>query len=84
MANDEVGTIGDASYLNSVLMGFEPYITVKYYDALKDSIESTKKQVTINTVAGYAQFEHVNLNTANLLVDEYNEIISQLETGVYL
>ena len=84
LANDEVGTIGDASYLNSVLMGFEPYITVKYYDALKDSIESTKKQVTINTVAGYAQFEHVNLNTANLLVDEYNEIISQLETGVYL
>lgn len=84
LANDEVGTVGDSSYLNSVLMGFEPYITVKYYDSLKDSIESTKKQVTINTVAGYAQFENVKLNTANLLVDEYNEIISQLETGVYL
>lgn len=84
LANDEVRTVGDASYLNSVLMGFEPYITVKYYDALKDSIESTKKQVTINTVAGYAQFENVKLNTANLLVDEYNEIISQLENGVYL
>ena len=83
-ANDEVGTIGDNSYLNSVLMGFEPYITVKYYDSLKDSLESTKKQVTINTVAGYATFENVNLNTANLLVDEYNDIISQLENGVYL
>ena len=65
-------------------MGFEPYITVKYYDSLADSINSTKKQVTINTVNGYAQFENVKLNTANLLVDEYNEIISQLETGVYL
>ena len=84
LANDEVGTVGDSSYLNSVLMGLEPYITVKYYDSLADSINSTKKQVTINTVAGYAQFENVNLNTANLLVDEYNEIISQLETGVYL
>ena len=84
LANDEVGTIGDYSYLNSVLMGFEPYITVKYYDSLKDSIESTKKQVTINTVNGYSQFENVNLNTANLLVDEYNDIISQLENGVYL
>lgn len=84
LANDEVGTVGDSSYLNSVLMGFEPYITVKYYDSLADSINSTKKQVTINTVNGYAQFENVSLNTANLLVDEYNEIISQLETGVYL
>lgn len=84
LANDEVGTVGDNSYLNSVLMGFEPYITVKYYDSLKDSIESTKKQVTINTVAGYSKFENVNLNTANLLVDEYNDIISQLENGVYL
>lgn len=84
LANDEVGTIGDSSYLNSVLMGFEPYITVKYYDSLTDSIESTKKQIVINTVAGYAQFENVNLNTANLLVDEYNDIVSQLENGVYL
>lgn len=47
LANDEVGTVGDSSYLNSVLMGFEPYITVKYYDSLNDSINSTKSRLLL-------------------------------------
>lgn len=84
LANDEVGTIGDTSYLNNVLMGLEPYITIKYFDPLNVPVNSTTEQKTIGDVTGFAQFENVNLNTANLLVDEYNEIVSQLETGVYL
>ena len=47
-------------------------------------INNTQKPVTIGDVTGYAQFENVDLNTVNLLVDEYNKIISELETGVYL
>ena len=47
-------------------------------------MNDTKESVTIGDVTGYAQLENVDLNTANLLVDEYNEIISELETGVYL
>ena len=47
-------------------------------------MNDTKERVTIGNVRGYSQFENVDLNAANLLVDEYDEIISQLETGVYL
>lgn len=84
LANNEVNTIGDASYLNTVLMGFDPYVTIKYFEPLNVPINNTVESKRIGDVTGYAQFENVNLNTANLLVDEYNDIISQLENGVYL
>lgn len=66
------------------LYGFEPYFIINSTRTVEIPVNDTKELVTIGNVTGYAQFENVNLNTANLLVDEYDEIISQLETGVYL
>lgn len=85
LANDEISTIGDLSDLNTVLMGLEPYVTVKYFNPLNVPVNNTTEQKRIGDVTGFAQFENVNLPTNNsMLVDEFNEIISQLENGVYL
>lgn len=85
LANDEISTIGDLSDLNTVLMGLEPYITVKYFDPLNVPVNNTTEQKRIGDVTGFAQFENVNLSTNNsMLVDEFNEIVSQLANGVYL
>lgn len=85
LANDEISTVGDLSDLNTVLMGLEPYVTVKYFEPLNVPVNNTTEQKRIGDVTGYAQFENVDLSTSNsILVDEFNDIISQLETGVYL
>jgi hypothetical protein len=85
LANDEISTIGDLSDLNTVLMGLEPYVTVKYFDPLNVPVNNTTEQKRIGDVTGFAQFENVNLTTTNsMLVDEFNEIVSQLSNGVYL
>lgn len=85
MTNDEISTIGDLSDLNTVLMGLEPYITVKYFEPLNVPVNNTTEQKRIGDVTGFAQFENVNLTTTNsMLVDEFNEIVSQLANGVYL
>lgn len=85
LANDEISTVGDLSDLNSVLMGLEPYVTVKYFEPLNVPVNNTTEQKRIGDVTGYAQFENVDLSTTNsMLVDEFNDIVSQLETGVYL
>lgn len=85
LANDDISTIGDLSDLNTVLMGLEPYITVKYFEPLNVPVNNTTEQKRIGDVTGFAQFENVNLSTNNnMLVDEFNEIISQLANGVYL
>lgn len=85
LANDEISTIGDLSDFNTVLMGLEPYITIKYFEPLNVTVNNTTEQKRIGDVTGFAQFENVNLTTTNsMLVDEFNEIVSQLETGVYL
>lgn len=85
LANDEISTVGDLSDINTVLMGLEPYITIKYFDPLDVPINNTTEQKRIGDVTGFAQFENVDLSTTNsMLVDEFNEIISQLENGVYL
>ena len=85
LANDEISTIGDLSDLNTVLMGLEPYITIKYFDPLNVPVNNTTEQKRIGDVTGFAQFENVNISTTNsMLVDEFNEIVSQLENGVYL
>lgn len=85
LANDEISTIGDLSDLNTVLMGLEPYITVKYFEPLNVPVNNTTEQKRIGDVTGFAQFENVNLTTTNsMLVDEFNEIVSQLGNGVYL
>lgn len=85
LANNEIGTIGDLSDLNTVLMGFEPFITIKYFDPLNVPVNNTTEQKRIGDVTGFAQFENVDLSTTNsMLVDEFNDIVSQLESGVYL
>lgn len=85
LANDEISTIGDLSDLNAILMGLEPYITIKYFEPLNVPVNNTIEQKRIGDVTGFAQFENVNLSTNNnMLVDEFNEIVSQLANGVYL
>lgn len=85
LANDEISTIGDLSDTNTVLMGLEPYVTVKYFEPLNVPVNNTTEQKRIGDVTGFAQFENVNLTTdSNMLVDEFNEIVSQLANGVYL
>ena len=85
LANDEISTVGDLSDLNTVLMGLEPYITIKYYDPLNVPVNNTTEQKRIGDVTGFAQFENVELTTTNsMLVDEFNEIVLQLGNGVYL
>ena len=85
LANDEISTIGDLSDNNTVLMGLEPYVTVKYFEPLNVPVNNTTEQKRIGDVTGFAQFETVNLSTNNsMLIDEFNEIVSQLENGVYL
>jgi hypothetical protein len=85
LANDEISTIGDLSDTNTVLMGLEPYINIKYFEPLNVPVNNTTEQKRIGDVTGFSQFENVNLTTdSNMLVDEFNEIVSQLANGVYL
>ena len=82
--NSNIYKIGGDDWNEQILMGIEPYVILNYTDSINAPINNTQKNVTVKDVTGFAQFENVNLNAANLLVDEYNEIVSQLETGVYL
>ena len=83
-ANESLKLIGDDDFNELNLYGFEPYFIVESTTTVETPVNDTKERVTIGNVTGYSQFENVDLSTANLLVDEYNEIISELETGVYL
>lgn len=83
-ANENLKLVGNDDWNELNLYGFEPYFIVESTTTVEKPVNNTQENVTINSVTGFAQFENVNLNTANLLVDEYDEIISQLETGVYL
>lgn len=82
--NSNIYKIGGDDWNEQILMGIEPYVILNYTDSINAPINNTQENVTISDVTGFAQFENVDLNTVNLLVDEYNEIVSQLETGVYL
>lgn len=85
LANDEISTIGDLSDTNTVLLGLEPYVTVKYFEPLNVPVNNTTEQKRVGDVTGFAQFENVNITTdSNMLVDEFNEIVSQLSNGVYI
>ena len=83
-ANENFKLVGNDDWNELNLYGFEPYFIVESTTSINVPVNDTQENVTINAVTGFAQFENVNLNVANLLVDEYDEIISQLETGVYL
>lgn len=80
----ELNLVGDEQWDEQILFGLEPYVLITQNKTLTPPVNNTQENVTIGDVTGYAQFENVDLNTVNLLVDEYNKIISELETGVYL
>lgn len=80
----ELNLVGGEQWDEQILFGLEPYVLITQNQTLTPTVNNTQENVTIGDVTGYAQFENVDLNTVNLLVDEYNKIISELETGVYL
>lgn len=80
----DLNVVGGEQWNEQILYGLEPYVLITENLTVDVPINNTQENVTINSVTGFAQFANVDLNTANLLVDEYNEIVSQLETGVYL
>ena len=80
----DLNVVGGEQWNEQILYGLEPYVLITENLTVNVPVNNTQENVTINNVTGFAQFANVNLNTANLLVDEYDEIISQLETGVYL
>lgn len=81
---NELNLVGGEQWDEQILFGLEPYVLITQNQTLTPPVNNTQENVTIGDVTGYAQFENVDLNTVNLLVDEYNKIISELETGVYL
>ena len=80
----DLNVVGGEQWNEQILYGLEPYVLITENLTVDVPVNNTQENVTINAVTGFAQFANVNLNTANLLVDEYDEIVSQLETGVYL
>lgn len=80
----DLNVVGGEQWNEQILYGLEPYVLITENLTVNVPVNNTQENVTINAVTGFAQFANVTLNTANLLVNEYDEIISQLETGVYL
>lgn len=80
----ELNIVGGTQWDEQILYGLEPYVIITQNTTINKPVNNTQECVTIGDVTGYAQFENVDLNTVNLLVDEYNTIISELENGVYL
>lgn len=80
----DLNVVGGEQWNEQILYGLEPYVLITENLTVNVPVNNTQENITVKDVTGFAQFENVNLNAANLLVDEYNEIVSQLETGVYL
>ena len=80
----DLNVVGGEQWNEQILYGLEPYVLITENLTVNVPVNNTQENVTVKDVTGFAQFENVNLNTANLLVDEYNDIVNQLETGVYL
>ena len=80
----ELNIVGGTQWDEQILYGLEPYVIITQNTTVNKPVNNTQESVTIGDVTGYAQFENVDLDTVNLLVDEYNTIISYLENGVYL
>lgn len=80
----DLNVVGGEQWNEQILYGLEPYVLITENLTVNVPVNNTQENVTLKDVTGFAQFENVNLNAANLLVEEYNDIINQLETGVYL
>lgn len=83
--DNDLNIVGGDQWNEQILYGLEPYVLITENLTVDVPVNNTQENVTINSVTGYAQFENVNLSANNtMLVDEFNEIVSQLENGVYL
>lgn len=80
----ELNVVGGQQWDEQILYGLEPYVLITENLTVNVPVNNTQENVTVKDVTGFAQFENVNLNAANLLVDEYNDIIYQLEKGIYI
>jgi hypothetical protein len=80
----DLNVVGGEQWNEQILYGLEPYVLITENLTVNVPVNNTHENVTVKDVTGFAQFENVNLNAANLLVDEYDDIVNQLETGVYL
>lgn len=80
----DLNVVGGEQWNEQILYGLEPYVLITENLTVNVPVNNTQENVTVKGVTGFAQFENVNLNSANLLVDEYNDIINQLENGIYL
>lgn len=80
----ELNVVGGQQWDEQILYGLEPYVLITENLTVNVPVNNTQENVIVKDVTGFAQFENVNLNSANLLVDEYNDIINQLEKGIYL
>lgn len=80
----DLNVVGGEQWNEQILYGLEPYVLITENLTVNVPVNNTQENVTVKDVTGFAQFENVNLNRATMLYDEYNEIISQLEKGVYL
>ena len=80
----ELNIVGGTQWDEQILYGLEPYVIITQNTTINKPVNNTQESVTIGDVTGYARFENVDLDTVNLLVDEYSTIISELENGVYL
>lgn len=80
----ELNIVGGTEWDEQILYGLEPYVIITQNTTINKPVNNTQESVTIGDVTGYARFENVDLDTVNLLVDEFNTIISELENGVYL
>ena len=80
----ELNIVGGTQWDEQILYGLEPYVIITQNTTVNKPVNNTQESVTIGDITGYARFENVDLDTVNLLVDEYNTIISELENGVYL
>ena len=80
----DLNVVGGEQWNEQILYGLEPYVLITENLTVNVPVNNTQENVTVKDVTGFAQFENVDLNTVNLLVDEYNTIISELENGVYL
>lgn len=80
----DLNVVGGEQWNEQILYGLEPYVLITENLTVNVPVNNTQENVTVKDVTGFAQFENVNLDDANLLVDEYNDIVNQLEKGVYL
>ncbi len=80
----DLNVVGGQQWDEQIIYGLEPYVLITENKTVNTPINDTTEQITIGDITGFAQFENIDLNPVNLLVEEYNDIINKLETGVYL